>query len=174
MSATNETYTYDYLLRFGQTLGWSLVVTFFLLLIPVFGGESFDFGLFIDGSLALTLVVYALHYHHMFNANIHLFHNELQINRPLLDNQIYDFAEVRRIQFTQLPAPFLNFPSGTRLRMTIVGEDSSSNIEVSDLKNSQAFIDSVEMLAQENGVRICWLNEKGEFLTSDSDHSVSL
>ena len=175
MPATNDIYAYNHLLRFGQTLRSSLLLNFIFALIPLFKGDPFDFWLFVDGILFVTILLYLLHYHHIFNAGVCLFRNELQIKRILVDDQIFNFSELRRIRFLQLPAhPFI-FASGSRLQMTLVDDEGSADLMVSDLQQHQAFIEAVELLAEENGVRVSWQNEKGEFVTTDSDpHQISL
>ncbi|MGB3799844.1 MAG: hypothetical protein WA952_08495 [Lewinella sp.] len=171
MPGPKETYTYEHLLRFGQTLVASSVVTLALTLISVARGEPFDLTLYLDFTLVLTIILYALNYSHMFNGGLVVSQDEIRNTRLLLHDQVCGQEDIRRIQFIQLPSHFTTLMTGARLRMTVVCQLEEDNlvVEVSDLQHSQDFIDAVETFAAEHELPVRWQNEKGEFLGTDSD-----
>ncbi|WP_116107794.1 hypothetical protein [Lewinella sp. IMCC34191] len=171
MPGPKETYTYEHLLRFGQTLLASSVVTLALSLISVVRGEPLDLTLYLDLILVLTIVLYALNYSHMFNGGLVVGEDEIRNSRLVLHDQVCSKEEIRRIQFVALPARFTTLLTGSRLRMTVVCSLQEDNlvVEVSDLRHSQDFIDAVETFAAEHDLPVRWQNEKGEFLSAESD-----
>ncbi len=170
MPAQQHIYTYQHLLRFGQTFLSSLVIVLFLSLVSSLQGETIALGLSIDVTLVLTIIVYVINYSHTFNAGIHLDRDELRIDRMLLDDRIIVFSQVRRIQVTQYRPQLATYFAGSRLSMRIVGEFEPLTIEVSDLHDPNSFLDALERITDEHSINVVWQNEKGEFLSNQSDN----
>ncbi|PPK85750.1 hypothetical protein CLV84_2654 [Neolewinella xylanilytica] len=169
MPAQKHTYAYGHVLRFGQTLLSSLIAVLVLNILWALTSQPFDLGIYLDLSLILTIILYVMSYHHTFNAGIRLNEHVLRIDRMVLDDHVLELADVRRIEITQHKPQLATLFAGNRLSMRVVGEANALTIEVSDLQDSRSFLDAMETIAQDRGIPVSYQNEKGEFLTEESD-----
>lgn len=163
MSGSDHTYTYQHLLRFGQTMLATAVYLAGPALLVFWRGAIVEAGIFVDTLLVGTLLAYVVNYRHLFGGSLRLTRSAIRFNRLLLPPLELDWQDIRRISFRAQPATFLGYLAGPRLTMVIAAREVIS-VQVSDLQDADRFVEQIYQLADRHAVRVNWMDGEGKII----------